>query len=64
MFDAVRAVMREPLSHFLVAGAGLFLLFNYAASPDGASDEEIVVSSGQIEHSRCSSICNGRGTVK
>jgi len=50
VFDSMRAVMREPLLHFLVAGAGLFVLFNYAAGPRGAGDDEIVVSSGQIEH--------------
>ena len=42
--------MREPLLHFLLAGAGLFLLFNYAAGPDKAENDEIVVTSGQIEH--------------
>ena len=50
MFDSIRAVMREPLLHFLAAGAGLFLLYDYAAGPDNVSDEEIIVSSGQIEH--------------
>ncbi len=50
MFDSMRAVMREPLLHFLVAGAGLFLLFNYAAGPEDAGGDEIVVSSGRIEH--------------
>ena len=42
--------MREPLLHFLLAGAGLFLLFGYVAGPDKADNDEIVVSSGQIEH--------------
>ena len=50
MFDSMRAVMREPLLHFLLAGAGLFLLFSFAAGPDSADNDEIVVSSGQIEH--------------
>ena len=50
MFDSIRAVMREPLLHFLLAGAGLFLLFSYAVGPDQADNDEIVVSSGQIEH--------------
>jgi hypothetical protein len=50
VFDSIRAAVREPLLHFLVAGAGLFLLFNYAAGPDDVGDDEIIVSSGQIEH--------------
>ncbi len=50
MFDSIRAVMREPLLHFLVAGAGLFLLFNYVAGPEDAGDDEIVVTAGRIEH--------------
>jgi len=50
VFDSIRAVMREPLLHFLVAGSGLFLLYNYVAGPEDASDDEIVVTSGQIEH--------------
>jgi len=50
VFKSIRAVMREPLLHFLLAGAGLFLLFSYAVGPDKADNDEIVVSSGQIEH--------------
>ena len=50
MLDSIRAVMREPLLHFLLAGAGLFLLFGYVAGTDTADNDEIVVSSGQIEH--------------
>jgi len=42
--------MREPLLHFLLGGAGLFLLFNIVADSDRASDDQIVVTSGQIEH--------------
>jgi hypothetical protein len=50
VFDSIRAVMREPLLHFLLAGAGLFLLFNYVSEPDATGDDRIVVTSGQIEH--------------
>lgn len=50
MFDSLRAVMREPLLHFLLAGAGLFLLFNYVSEPQATGDDQIVVTSGQIEH--------------
>ena len=50
MFDSMRAVMREPLLHFLLAGAGLFLLFDIVSEPETPSDEKIIVSSGHIEH--------------
>ena len=50
MFDIVRALLRDPLLHFFVAGAGLFLLFSFVSGPDMTGDEQIVVSSGQIEH--------------
>ena len=42
--------MREPLLHFLLAGAGLFLLFNVVSEPEMTGDEQIIVTSGQIEH--------------
>ena len=41
--------MREPLLHFLLGGAALFLLFNYASDSE-VDDDQIVVTSGQIEH--------------
>ena len=50
MFDSIRAVMREPLLHFLLAGAGLFLLFTYVSDPESTGDDQIVVTSGQMEH--------------
>ncbi len=50
MFDSIRTVMREPLLHFLLGGAGLFLLFNFIADPQTNGDDQIVVTSGQIEH--------------
>ena len=50
MFDSIRTVMREPLLHFLLAGAGLFLLFNVVSKPEMSGDEQIIVTSGQIEH--------------
>ncbi len=50
MFNSVRAVMREPLLHFLLGGAGLFLLFNYVSDPESERDDQIIVTSGQIEH--------------
>ena len=50
MFESLRAVMREPLLHFLVAGAGLFLLFDIVSEPEATGDERIIVTSGHIEH--------------
>ncbi len=50
MFESLRAALREPLLHFLLAGAGLFLLFNYVSEPETTGDEQIVVTSGHIEH--------------
>ena len=41
--------MREPLLHFLLGGAALFLLFNYANDSE-VDDDQIVITSGQIEH--------------
>ena len=42
--------MREPLLHFLLGGAALFLLFNYVTDSDVVGDDQIVVTSGQVEH--------------
>ena len=50
MFESIRAVMREPLLHFLVVGAGLFLLFDVVSEPETTGDEQIIVTSGHIEH--------------
>ena len=46
----ISAALREPLAHFLLAGAGLFLLFSYVTDSPDVADDEIVVTSGQIEH--------------
>ncbi len=50
MIDSIRALVREPLLHFLLAGAGLFLLFEFVSEPESVGDEQIVVTSGHIEH--------------
>ena len=42
--------MREPLLHFLLGGAGLFLLFNTLSDPETLADDEIIITSGQIGH--------------
>lgn len=41
---------REPLLHFLVAGAALFLLYHFVSDSEPAGDEQIVVTAGHIEH--------------
>ena len=50
MFNSIRAMMREPLLHFLLGGLGLFLLFNLVSDSNRIADDEIVVTAGQIEH--------------
>ena len=49
MFDSVRAMMREPLLHFLLGGVALFLLFNLVSDSDRVANDEIVVTVGQVE---------------
>jgi hypothetical protein len=41
-------VIREPLVHFLLIGAALFLLFEWGGGGEG--DRRIVITRGQIEH--------------
>jgi parvulin-like peptidyl-prolyl cis-trans isomerase-like protein len=46
----MRAMVREPLLHFLLGGLALFLLFNLVSDSVRTTDDEIVVSAGRIEH--------------
>lgn len=57
MNQFVKKLLREPLFHFLIIGAGLFLIFGWksgsVSQPDGQSvpqSTEIIVTQGQIEH--------------
>ena len=43
------SLVREPLVHFLLIGAGLFLLFNVTSGPAGDQPDRIVVTSGQVK---------------
>ena len=43
-------IIREPLLHFLVAGAALFLLYHFVSDSEPAGDEQIIVTAGHIEH--------------
>ncbi len=45
----IRTLWREPLIHFLMIGAGLFLLFEMTQPPRGDTPERIVVSASQVE---------------
>ena len=48
--DSLKTLIREPLLHFVLIGAALFVLFELAddGSP-AATDKRIVVSAGRIE---------------
>jgi hypothetical protein len=50
VIDSIRAMLREPLLHFLLGGLGLFLLFNLVSDSNRIADDEIIVTAGQIEH--------------
>jgi hypothetical protein len=50
VLDDIRSLLREPLLHFLLGGAGLFLLFSFVSDSERAANDEIIVSAGQIEH--------------
>ncbi len=43
-----RRWLREPLLHFLMLGVGLFVLFRLASGPGTPGQDEIVVTTGQI----------------
>jgi hypothetical protein len=42
-------LLREPLVHFILIGAVLFLLFNFTNGPAGDKPNRIVVTLGQVE---------------
>jgi len=42
-------VLREPLLHFLVIGAGLFFLFNQVDNPEVGTDNRIVVTQANLD---------------
>lgn len=45
----IKRLWREPLVHFLLIGAALFLLFNFMNGPAGDEPNRIVVTPGQVE---------------
>ena len=46
----LKAVLREPLLHFLAIGVALFLFFQWRGGGSGPGSNRIVLTSGQIEH--------------
>lgn len=42
-------LLREPLVHFLLLGAALFVLYDLVADPDDRATDRIVVSAGRID---------------
>ncbi|MCH7637440.1 MAG: peptidyl-prolyl cis-trans isomerase [Proteobacteria bacterium] len=44
------AVLREPMLHFLIVGAGVFLLYGVLSGPGDESGNDITVSVGHVEH--------------
>jgi hypothetical protein len=47
----LKSILREPLLHFLVIGAALFLYFHFSGGGSaGPGSTRIVISSGQIAH--------------
>jgi hypothetical protein len=45
----MRKLLREPLVHFLILGAALFLVFDLTGETDQAGERRIVVTPGQVE---------------
>ncbi len=45
----MKAILKEPLVHFLLIGAALFAIFSWSGDQPAASTEKIVVSTGRIE---------------
>jgi hypothetical protein len=46
----MKRVLREPLFHFLIAGAALFAASGFLSDRDAPQPDDIVVSAGQIDH--------------
>jgi parvulin-like peptidyl-prolyl cis-trans isomerase-like protein len=47
----MKQIVREPLVHFLLLGAGLFMAYSLVSKPDSSDGlGKIIVTQGQIEH--------------
>ena len=49
MRDTLLKLLREPLVHFLMIGAGIFLIGALVGSPVETGPERIVITKGQVE---------------
>ena len=49
MHNTIVRLIKEPLVHFLLIGAGLFLLFHFTNEPAGDQPGRIVVTPAQVE---------------
>ncbi len=49
LMKKINSLLREPLVHFLLIGAGLFLLYDLTNGPAGGKANQIVVTPGQVE---------------
>ena len=49
MHNTIVRFFKEPLVHFLLIGAGLFLLFHFSNEPAGDQPGRIVVTPAQVE---------------
>ncbi len=45
----IRSLLREPLVHFLLLGAALFLFFSWTGGSGGPGSDRIVIGPGQVE---------------
>jgi hypothetical protein len=45
----IYTLLREPLLHFLMIGAGLFFLFNQVGEPDIVTDNRIVITQADLD---------------
>ena len=46
----LKSLLREPLLHFLVAGAALFLWYQWSGGGTGPASTRIVLTAGQVDH--------------
>ena len=50
----MKSLLREPLVHFLLLGAVLFLVFEVFDDPAGPQSSRIVITNGQVEYLKAS----------
>lgn len=51
MMTTMKRILKEPLMHFLLLGAGLFVAYSLISRPgSGGAPGKIVVTAGQVEH--------------